>query len=121
MVNAVKATGEPIEPPKVRAKFWNAIGSIIRTKMVLDPTIPDWLMVSMGKKEAMWALLRKTFIFPRGTQEKVKYYAKKMLGETFHWWKSDLNTKKVQKGREPFVDWGNHTGTMGGVCSAKDL
>jgi hypothetical protein len=47
----------------VRAKFWNAIGSIIK-KMVLDQTIVDWLMVPAGKKEAMWALLSKTFILP---------------------------------------------------------
>ena len=30
----------------------------------------------------------------------------KMLGETFHRWKSDLNTKYVQKGLTPFVDYG---------------
>jgi hypothetical protein len=82
----------------VRAKFQNAIGAIIRTKMVLDPTIPDWLTVPKGKKEAMWALLSKTFILPRGIQERVKHYAKKMLGEIFRWWKSDPNTKYVQKG-----------------------
>jgi hypothetical protein len=29
--------------------------------MVLDPTILDWLTVLEGKKEAMWALLRKHF------------------------------------------------------------
>jgi hypothetical protein len=89
----------------VRAKFRNAIGAIIRTKIVFDPTIPDWLTVLEGKKEAMWGLLRQTFILPRGTQEKIKHYAKKMLGETFRRWKSDLNTKYVQKGREPFADY----------------
>jgi hypothetical protein len=77
--------------------------------MVLDPTIPDWLTIPKGKKEAMWALLCKIFIFPRGTQERVKHYAKKMLGETFRRWKSDLNTKYVQKGREPFVEYGEIT------------
>jgi hypothetical protein len=63
MVNVVKAAGEPIEAPEVRAKFRNAIGSIIRTKMVSDPTIPDWLTVPEGKKEAMWEMLSKTFIY----------------------------------------------------------
>jgi hypothetical protein len=53
-VIVVKAASEPIEPPEVCAMFWNAIGSIIRTKMVLDPTIPDWLMVPEGKMEVMW-------------------------------------------------------------------
>jgi hypothetical protein len=31
------------------------------------------------------------------------------LGETFYRWKSDLNTKYVQKGREPFADYGEIT------------
>jgi hypothetical protein len=37
--------------------------------MVLDPMIPDWLTVPEGKKEAMWQLLSKTFILPRGTSK----------------------------------------------------
>jgi len=41
MVNAINAADDPIEPPEVCAKFQNAIGAIIRTKMVLDPTIPN--------------------------------------------------------------------------------
>jgi hypothetical protein len=77
--------------------------------MVLDPTIPDWLTVPEGKKEVMWAPLSKAFILPLGTQERVKHCAKKMLGETFRWWNSDLNTKYVRKGREPFADYGEIT------------
>jgi hypothetical protein len=80
-VNAVNAAGVPIEVPEVCAKFRNTIDSIIRTKMVLDLTIPDWLTVPEGKKEAMWQLLSKTFILPRGTKDKVKHYASKMVGE----------------------------------------
>jgi hypothetical protein len=64
--------------------------------MVLDPTIPDWLTVPEAKKKAIWQLLSQTFILPRGTKDKVKHYARKMLGESFRWWKSDLNTKYVQ-------------------------
>jgi hypothetical protein len=44
----------------------------------------DWLTVLEGKKEAMWQLLRKIFILPRETKDKVKHYARKMLGENFH-------------------------------------
>ena len=66
VVNVISAVGEPIEPPEVCAKFRNAIGSIIRTKMVLDPTILDWPTVPEGRKEAMWQMLRQTFILPRG-------------------------------------------------------
>jgi hypothetical protein len=71
--------------------------------MVLGPMIPDRLTVPEGKKEVMWQLLSKTFILPRGTKDIVKHYARKMLGESFHRWKSDLNTKYVQKGRTPFA------------------
>jgi hypothetical protein len=75
MVNAINAVGEPIEPPEVSAKFRNAIGSIILTKMVLDPMIPDWMKVPKGRKE-VWQPLSQTFILPRGTHEQVKHYAK---------------------------------------------
>jgi len=98
-----------MEPLDVSAKFRNAIGCIIRTKMVLDPMISDWPTVAEGRKEAMWQLLSRTFILPRGTQDKVKHYAKKMLGETFRRWKSELNTKYVQKGLTPFADYGDIT------------
>jgi hypothetical protein len=66
--------------------------------MVLDPRIPDWLTVLEGNKEAIWQLLSKSFILSRGTKDKVKHYARKMLGESFRRWKSDLNTKYVQQG-----------------------
>ena len=46
---------------------------------------------------------------PRGTREQVKRYALKMLGETFHRWKSELNTWYVQKGRTLFADYGDIT------------
>ena len=32
-----------------------------------------------------------------------------MLGGSFHRWKSELNTKYVQKGRTPFADYGDIT------------
>ena len=94
-VNTISAVGEPVEPPQIVAKFRNAIGAIIRTKMVLDPTIPSWPLVPEGRKEAMWQLLSRTFILPRGTREQVRHYALKMLGETFRRWKSELNTRYV--------------------------
>ena len=68
-INAISVAGEPIELPQIVAKFQNAIGAIIRTKMVLDPTIPSWPLVPEGRKEAMWQLLSRTFILPRGTRE----------------------------------------------------
>ena len=35
-----------------------------------------------------------------------------MLGESFRRWKSELNTKYVQKGRTPFADYGDITPTQ---------
>ena len=63
--NVVSAAGEPVEPLEIAAKFRNAIGAIIRTKMVLDPTIANWALVPAGKKEAMWQLLSGTFFFAK--------------------------------------------------------
>jgi hypothetical protein len=63
--------GEPIDPLQVVAKFQNTIGAIIRIKMVLDPTIPNWPLVPEGRKKVMWQLLSKTFILPKGTREQV--------------------------------------------------
>ena len=108
-INAISPAGELIDPPQIVPMFWNAIGAIIRPKMVLDPTIPSWPLVPKGRKEAMWQLLSRTFIVPRGTREQVKHYALKMLGETFRRWKSELNTRYVQKGRTPFADYGDIT------------
>jgi hypothetical protein len=79
----ISVAGEPIDPLQIVAKFWNAIGPLIRTKLDLDPTIPSWPLVPEGRKEAMWQLLSRTFILPKGTREQVKRYALKMLGETF--------------------------------------
>jgi hypothetical protein len=39
------------------------------------------MKVPEGKKEAMWQLLSITFILLRGTKDKVKHHAQKMLGE----------------------------------------
>ena len=39
----------------------------------------------------------------------MKHYAKKMLGESFRRWKSELNTKYVQKGLTPFANYGDIT------------
>ena len=77
--------------------------------MILDPTIANWVLVPAGKKEAMWQLLSGTFVLPRGTTEKVKYYATKMLGEAFRRWKSHLITEYVQKGQTPFSEFGDIT------------
>ena len=57
IVNAISAAGEPIDPPQIVAKFRNAIGAIIRTKMVLDPTIASWPLVPEGRKRSDMAIV----------------------------------------------------------------
>jgi len=64
---------------------------------------------SGGQERSNVAVLSGTFVLPRGTTEKVKYYAMKMLGEAFRWWKSHLNTEYIQKGRTPFSEFGDIT------------
>ena len=44
MVNAISPAGEPIDPTQIVAKFHNAIEAIIRTKVVVDPTIERWTL-----------------------------------------------------------------------------
>jgi len=99
VVNIISAAGDPIEPPEDCTKFRNAIGAIIWTKMVLDPTIPDWPTVPEGRKEAMWQMLRQTFILPRGTQDRVRHYARKMLGESFRGGRA-ISTQSMSKRAE---------------------
>jgi hypothetical protein len=50
-VNAISVVGEPIDPLQIVAKFRNAIGAIIRAKMVSDPTIPNWPWFPRGRKK----------------------------------------------------------------------
>ena len=57
----------------------------------------------------MWQLLSRTFVFSRETRDKVKHYARKMLGETFRKWKRELNVRYVKKGLTPFADFGDIT------------
>uniref|UniRef100_K3ZEJ1 DUF8039 domain-containing protein n=1 Tax=Setaria italica TaxID=4555 RepID=K3ZEJ1_SETIT len=99
-VNVVSLVGECIEAPMVRSKFRNAIGAIIRTKEILDPSISDWLLVPEGRKEAMWKLLKQTFILPRLEE------LRKQLGEVFHRWRGELNHKYVKKGLSPLMNKG---------------
>ena len=54
-------------------------------------------------------IIEHHFCSAKGSTDKVKYYAMKMLGESFCRWKSHLNTQYVQKGRTPFADYGSIT------------
>ena len=99
MVDEVGPSGEIKNPPVVRAKFRNALGAVIRTKVPLDPTIQDWKKVPQGKKLEMWELIGKSFKFPKNTDmEKVYKRTVLTLGECFRRWKCELN-KLVQDGK----------------------
>jgi len=49
------------------------------------------------------------FRFPEGKSELVKSHAFKIMGHTFRRWRSDLNTKYIQKGLTPFHEFGKIT------------
>jgi hypothetical protein len=53
-VEGMSLAGEPIDPPSVCTKFQNAIGALIRTEYVVDPSIPNWFEVPEGLKSEMW-------------------------------------------------------------------
>ena len=59
VVREVSATGEPLEPVEVRAKFRNAVGIVAREWM--EPTWLDWRKVPNPRKELLWTELQKVF------------------------------------------------------------
>ena len=64
-VNAINPAREPIDPPQIVAKFRNAIGAIIRTKVIVDPTI-EMDTSSRGKKRNNVAIVEQNLcFFPR--------------------------------------------------------
>uniref|UniRef100_K4AKY2 Uncharacterized protein n=1 Tax=Setaria italica TaxID=4555 RepID=K4AKY2_SETIT len=93
-VDVVSLVGEPIEPPLVRSVFHNAIGTIIRTKEILDSLISNWLFVPEGRKVEMRKHLKQTFILPKSKELK-------KCGE--------LNDKYVKKSLTPFNEYGSIT------------
>nr|TKW25490.1 hypothetical protein SEVIR_3G123500v2 [Setaria viridis] len=98
-VDVVSPAGEPTKPP------------MVRSKEILDPSISDWLLVPGGRKEAMWELLKQTFILPtlEELRKQVKHYTRKQLGEVFRRWSGELNDKYVKKGPTPFNEYGSIT------------
>lgn len=104
VITSVGPGGQPLEPKEVRAKFRNAIGAAIRDKCT--PAIPDWRKVPDSTKDVLWKKLCKNFRFPTGTAEIVKKHAMLQLGIAFRRWKSYLNVEYVQKGLDPFNEFG---------------
>ena len=52
VITEVGSAGEILEPKKLRGKFCNAIGALVRDK--LNPTIPNWKEVPENIKNALW-------------------------------------------------------------------
>ena len=108
VVTEVGPAGEIIEPKKIRARFRNAIGVLVREK--LNPAIRTWKDVPILLKEDLWKeKLKINFRFPEGTHELVKCNAFKIMAQAFCCWKSDLNKEYVQKGLTPFNEFGHIT------------
>jgi hypothetical protein len=108
VITEVGPQGQILEPKKYIAKFRNAIGAHVRDK--LNPTIPNWKDYPEEKKTELWdEHLVKNFRFPEGTHELVKHRAFQMMGQSFRHWRTELNTKFIQKGLTPFHLYGNIT------------
>ena len=107
MITEVGPAGEILEPKELRGKFRNAIGALVRDK--LNPAIPNWKEVLENTKNALWdRQLKLNFRFLEGKHEYVKN-AFRMMGESFRHWRSELNTKYIQKGLTPFKEFGKIT------------
>ena len=63
----------------------------------------------MKKKELWDTKVAINFRFPEGKSELVKSHAFKTMGHAFRCWRSDLNTKYIQKGLTPFHEFGKIT------------
>lgn len=100
--------GEPLSPEDVCSKYSNQCGAIVRDNVEI--TFKDWKKVNPAKKNTCWTELKSKFSFPEGTDEEVaKDFALKTMGKLWRNWKTDLNTKYVQKDRQPFNDYGKIT------------
>ena len=76
----------------------------------MNPTIPNWKEVLENIKNALWDRhLKVNFRFSEGKHELVKKNAIRMMGESFRRWRSELNTKYIQKGLTPFNEFGKIT------------
>jgi hypothetical protein len=76
----------------------------------LNLAIPNWKDYLEEKKTELWdEHLVKNFMFPEGTYELVKHRAFQMMGQSFRRWRTELNTKFIQKGLTPFHLYGNIT------------
>ena len=107
MITEVGPAGEILEPKELRGRFCNAIRALVRDK--LNPAIPNWKVVPENKKNELWdRQLKLNFRFLEGKHELVKNVFR-MMGESFRRWRSELNTKYIQKGLTPFNEFSNIT------------
>ena len=52
VITEVGPAGEILEPKKLRGRFYNAIGALVRDKLNL--AIPNWKEVPENKKNELW-------------------------------------------------------------------
>jgi len=108
VINAVDASGEPVDPITVQGPYKTAIGNIVRDNVPIkyqswngkeDPnlTVPDQI------KELCWEKLLESFIFPSDSAREIaKKKVLKTMGERFKQFRCILY-KHVKAGTEP--DW----------------
>ena len=78
----------------------------------MNPAIHNWKEIPENTKNALWdRQLKVNFRFSEGKHELVKN-AIRMMGESFRRWRSELNTKYIQKGLTPFNEFGKITSSQ---------
>jgi hypothetical protein len=66
--------------------------------------------VPEAKKKALWdEWLMDTFHLSKGSHERVKQHAYRIMGNAFQRWRYYLNKRFIQKGLTPFHEFGNIT------------
>jgi hypothetical protein len=105
VITEVREAGEILQLIEMRAKWRNAIGALVRDEP--NPTIKSWTLFSKETKTFLCDRLFKNFRFQEGSHGKVQHQALKQIRESFRCWKSELNTKYIQKGLTPFDKYRN--------------
>jgi hypothetical protein len=103
-IDDVNGKGEPTGPKESISKFRTACGYLVREHVPL--TTLSWPEVSDSLKDRLWADLSRCIIFPQDRLDIAKKNALSVMGKCWRNWKSEMNTKYVQKGLTPFKTFG---------------
>ncbi|CAO2198212.1 unnamed protein product [Urochloa humidicola] len=113
VVEEVNATGKPILPEGIWARFRNICGAIVRDRLQIWINTNSWKKIPDAVKDTLWAALEECFRFPEG-QPKVdaKKFALSTMGTAFRNFRSTLTTEYLDKGLCPRTKYGKITSSL---------